>query len=426
MEALLNRFRRDGTFGNFTEVVGGMDDRFTLRDFWRMFRSIPRLRKDLIYGLAWNLVRLLIPTKRAVEPGHCRHHSPGGKYTFSHRSFCDLVVWEAILGAVGKFELPLTRELRDAVMGSVEMALRNGREIEFEGKRLTVFSYYPSRDHMVPPKHPSYKHFMSWDAGVPDNDSTCIVLGSLLRLLRDLDAPLDILERPAAVMGAHLDLLQAHVHRCGAYGQGFLSYESGVRDVDKGVLTWIFDEHNELDPTSNINILNFLFLLGGNHPELEPAIARLCGGILGFLSAHAASDGLFLPRLQQYYSFPATLFFWHRFLHNLEALDPGLVARLDPGGIIEQVNACMRAEAELVFVAKSSSAHSGDLALASPFLAREGLTGAIRTWKDSAEPLAHFERNHYEIFHLLYPVQVICVTENLPAAAYLLMLSELS
>ncbi|HKP97554.1 MAG TPA: hypothetical protein VJ385_17555 [Fibrobacteria bacterium] len=424
VEALLNRFRKDGTFGNFTEVVGGMDERFTFKDFRRMYRSVPRLRKDLVLGLLWNMMK-----SKGVKPsGQCRRHTPGGKYTFFHRSFCDLVVWEAVLGAVRGFGLELTSELRTAIAGSVEMALGNGREVRFDGTALTVFSYYPSRDHLVSPEHPSYKHFMSWDAGVPDNDSTCIVLGSLLRLLRDLDMPLEVLKRPAGVMKAHLGLLKAHVHRQGTYGQGYLSYESGVTDADHGVLTWIFDEHNELDPTSNINILNFLFLLGGaGLPELDADIAWLCGGILSFLRNHARAGTLFHPRLQQYYPFPSTLFFWHRFQRNLDAIGKDRVARFDPDGILPELGASIRKEAIRVFCNGTVRPNPADAALASPYLTREGIGGAEggSYWKNP-EALRHFERNQYEIFHLLYPVQVICITQCIPHAACLFSLTELA
>lgn len=417
---LLARYAERGTFGNATEIVGGRDPRFTFRDFVLMLKSVPRLRKDMLLGLAYNLSK---GRMRRAE-GHSLRHVPGGKYTFSHRGFCDLAVWEAILAAAAASG-GISAEMRAGALACVDMALENGRAIDFDGAPLTVFSYYPSRDHLVPPEHPAYRHFLSWDAGVPDNDSTCIVLGSLLRILLDLGEPLDRLRRPPPVMSAHLALLREHVFGEGRYGRGYLSYDAGVTPSDRGVLTWIRDEHNELDPTSNINVLNFLFLLTAAYPALEPEIAPLAERILGFLGNHAGAGTLFHARLQQYYPPASALFFWYRCSRGADRAGGALRNRLDPKGIMARIDAAMRDMALALF---RKGANPSDAALASPFLARERLsvTDPRAGWRDPESSLLHFRDSHYEIFHLLYPVPVICVTENLPVAAYLLFVTELS
>ncbi|MBW8887524.1 MAG: hypothetical protein JF616_07170 [Fibrobacteres bacterium] len=424
---MVERFARQGTFGNWTSLVPGRDSRFAFPDFLRMFISVPRLRKDLALGLIYNWT-----AGRARRPeGYSQRLIPdraasGGKYTFFHSSFCDLVVWEALL-AHARAQGDIPARYRQGALAAVDFALENGRAIPFEESSLTVFSYYPSRGHLVPPEHPAYKHFLSWDAGVPDNDSTCIVLGSLLRLLIDLGEPMERLMRPAGVMRQHLRLLKAHVHREGRYGDGFLSYASGVAPGDRGILTWIFDRHNELDPTSNINVLNFLsLLLAAGFRDLGAEIAELAGGILGFLRHHARAGNLFHPRLQQYYPPASSLLFWYRFLRNLDLLDAESRKLFDPGDAIGEIDAAIRSHSVFLFSGSGNVPNPSDAALASPYLQRAGIgIGDFSApWNAPQTTLEHFGTNFYEVFHLLYPVQVICVTEALPIAAYLLFETE--
>lgn len=416
---LLARYAERGTFGNATEIVGGRDPRFGFRDFLLMLKSVPRLRKDMLLGLAYNLAK----GRMRRSGGHSLRHEPGGKYTFFHRGFCDLVVWEAILAAAPEALGSITPEIRAGALACVDTALGNGREVGHAGGKLTVFSYYPSRDHLVPPEHPAYRHFLSWDAGVPDNDSTCIVLGSLLRILRALGEPVGRMGRDPESLRAHLSLLRDHVHGEGRHGRGALSYAAPVFPGDRGVLTWIFDAHNELDPTSNVNVLNFLILLAAECPALEPEILPLAEGILAFLERHARAGTLFHPRLQQYYPPASALFFWHRCLRAADDAGPERMARLDPGGRMAVIDAAMAAQALELFRA---GVNPSDAALASPYLARAGVNveDPRAAWRDPRAALLHFRKTQYEIFHLLYPVPVICVTENLPVAAYLLFVTE--
>jgi hypothetical protein len=237
---------------------------------------------------------------------------------------------------------------------------------------------------------------------------------------------MDALRRPREIMKAHLDLLKEHVHRQGKYGSGYLSYESGVTASDSGVLTWIFDAHNELDPTSNINVLNFLFLLmAAGYADLEAEIAFLIQGILRFLGSHVRENTFFHPRLQQYYPTGSTFFFWHRLQRSLDLLDAGVRARLDPADVLGKMNAYLKCEATRFFSPHAEGCSLGDFAMASPFLMRENLiTKQDSLWFRDPNIFSHFRENQYEIFHLLYPVRVLCVTENIPLAAFLFFLVE--
>ena len=406
------------TFGNNCEILGGHDPLFKFGDWMRMFRYVPRLRKDLILGFLWNTV-----SRRLPSSGFCAPYTPGKKYNFFHRSFCDLIIWESILRSAKHFGIELSDTSIKNLESNLALLSRNGRDMEIDGQRINLFSYYPSRDHLIDPKHPAYAHFNSWDAHVPDNDSTCIILSALLSIQEQCHWTKKYFPHTVSDQQFHLQILNEHVYREGKFGQGNLSYENGVENHDSGVLTWVCDAHNELDPTSNINVLNYLLHLWIENPAAT-AILNLIDKIFGFLLNHIHKQTFLNTRFQQYYPLGATYYFWYRLCKTLQLCDTWPKSILNN---VEEIQVYLEQQATEIFVKDLKLYNENDWISSVPWMIYRGILPAKQKEKllNPEYVYQNFNSNRYEIFHLLYPSKIICVADKMPFACYLDALVEL-
>jgi hypothetical protein len=406
------------TFGNQCEIVGGHDSLFNFRDWLRMFRYMPRLRKDLLLGFLWNTVTRRLPSK-----GFCVKYTPGKKYNFFHRSFCDLMIWEAILRSAKHFGEAVSEGLRACLESNLALIEHNGREMIVGGEKITLFSYYPGCDHLIDPKHPAYAYFNSWDAHVPDNDSTCIILSALLSIQEQCPWTESYFPHTNKDQKHHLQILKDHIFRKGQLGQGSLSYENGVSDDDSGILTWVGDAHNELDPTSNINILNYLLHLWIENPG-ETRVSYLMESILKFLLNHIRQNTFLNPRFQQYYPLGAIYYFWYRLCKTYAKYGDWPVSISNS---IEGIQIYLEREATQIFVNGLKPYNENDWVSAAPWMIYRGILPMKQKEKllNPEYVFQNFNSDRYEIFHLLYPSKIICVADKMPFACYLDALVEL-
>jgi hypothetical protein len=418
IDEMLEDFRAKGTFGEFGNFLAGKDEYFKLGDWWRVVRTVPSLRRYMPLALLWNLV-----AKKRERTGYSERFIPGRKWNFTYRSFAtDFLVWESLVRAAGHSGAGLPAWVSEALTRYVALTFANQYEIEYQGRILPMFSYYPRRDHMVDPGNEVHRLFFSRDDNVPDIDTTCILLGAWITL-RDAGAlPPEAYPHGEAETRDLLDLMADHLYGRGKYGQGELSYLNGIRPDDPAMLTWVFDEHNEIDPTSNVNMLNWLFLIGRVYPGLpEDRIVLLTRSILRFLANHAEDGTLLDQRFQSYYPLGPSLHLWDRLMRTWRTLDPGLQARFDPDGAMPRIHAFMLSEAERLFIAPPRPYHDYDFLLAAPLLYEGGvLREKIRAWLGDGRALAeHFRQNQYEVLHLRYPSKIICAPLRIPFACLL-------
>ena len=408
-------FASDGTFWEVGNFMAGWDPHFGFRDWLRVFRTVPSLRKYLVPALAWNCL-----IGRRKMDGFSERYAPGRKYNFRYRSFCtDLLVWESIGQALKHFDpdAPARKEMPPLLEGYLGLAFRNCYRVPFEGRDLAMFSYYPRHDHLISPDQAVHKLFFSKDDNVPDIDTTALILGSMLSLgnLFGLagGAYGHVAEDSASLVG----LMEQHVRGKGRYGRESLSYDNGILPGDEGVMTWVFDGHNELDPTSNINILNWLVQIRSVHPELPlERIAALTNGIFRFLDNHVR-DGSFLDqRFQSYYPLGPTYLFWRRLWGSLMALPESERVVLDADGAAGRVDAFLAAKGEEIFRHGKAPTNPYDRITAAPFLYEHGiLREEAAGWLNPERGLlGHFHENHYEIFHLRYPSKIFCAPVRIP------------
>lgn len=325
-----------------------------------------------------------------------------------------------------RFTLPNGGDIGRRVADCLDLSRANCRKVSSNGFDLDLYSYFPSRDHLIDKSSLAYRYFLTLDAAVPDNDSTSIVFSAFLRLRGQLGGLEGRGSDSDSNIHAFLALLEAHVNGDGRFGQGSPSYENGVDRRDHGILTWLFDHHNELDPTSNVNVLSFLATLSVARQGPDGSIAGLARRILGFLDRHAGQGGFLTGRIQQYYPAGSVYFFWYRMESAMMRLQPEIRASLDPEGVVERIGGIMlRSAPDLFFDA--ALANQNDFLLASPFLARHGLLDPDRKaqFKEVQPWIDHISMHQYETFHLLYPVKMLCVAKNLPLAAYLYSIVEL-
>lgn len=413
--ALAGDFAGAGTFWEVGNFMAGWDPHFGFKDWLRVFRTVPSLRKYLLPALAWNV--LLRLGGRKGYPGYSERYVEGRKYNFRYRSFCtDFLLWESMDRAAVRLGAEIPEAARMALASAADLVFRNRYEVPWEGGALPMFSYFPRYDHGVPPGDPVHRMFFSRDDNVPDIDTTALILGSLLGLRRLAGADAYGAERSLALLG----LMEQHVHGRGRFGRKSLSYDNGVHPADRGVMTWVFDDHNELDPTSNVNILNWLVLLPEAYPGLpRDRIAALAGGILEFLLRHARDGSLLDPRFQSYYPLGPAYFFWRRFMGNFLALAPGERERMDPSRAVPVIDACLAGRGEEIF--RPGIANPFDRLAAAPFLYEHGIhREEIRSWLDPENRfLGRFRNRHYEIFHLRYPSKIFCAPLRFPEACAL-------
>jgi hypothetical protein len=414
--AMISQFINAGTFWEVGNFMAGWDRHFGFRDWARVFRTVPSLRKYLVPALAWNV--LLSLGGRKGYQGYSERYVPGRKYNFRYRSFCtDFLVWESIGRAASHFGIPVPKETTAILEAYSALAFRNCYAIPWEGMDLPLFSYFPRHDHLVPRGDAVYKLFFSRDDNVPDLDTTALVLGSLIQMNRLFGVGAGAYGHRREESEALLGLMEQHVFGRGRFGRKSLSYDNGILPDDEGVMTWVFDEHNELDPTSNINILNWLAVLPALHPDVDAGkIAGLARGILRFLHNHVL-DGSFLDeRFQSYYPLGPVYHFWRRFMENYRASPDSIRKRLDPDGAASAIDGYLAARGEELF--RKEASNPFDRLVAAPFLYEHGIMKReLAAWVEQEEGLtSHFLDNHYEIFHLRYPSKIICAPLSFPQA----------
>lgn len=419
---MLGVFAAEGTFGEVGNFMMGKDEHFHFGDWVRVFRTVPSLRKYLIPALLWNLI-----TPGRSRNGFSETYIPGRKYNFRYRSFCtDFLLWESIGRAARHFGIPIHADVKKNLAAYVGLAFENCYRVPYQQAALRMFSYYPRKDHLVPPGSAVHKLFFSQDDNVPDNDTTGIVLGSIISLLELFELPTQVYRHDESETLLFLDLLEQHVHGEGRYGRKSLSYLNGILAGDTGVMTWVFDDHNELDPTSNINILNYLILLKRICPGADATrVAGLTARIFRFLANHV-HDGSFLDqRFQSYYPLGPTFFFWQRFARNFHALTEAERSVLDPESRFALIDDFLLEKGTWIFRDRKMPFNPYDLLASASFLYERG--AAIRElslWLAAEDGgLAHFRETHYEIFHLRYPSKILCAPLMHPHACLLDLLT---
>ncbi len=415
---MVSHFESHETFGEVGNFLAGKDPYFTFRDWMRVFRTVPSLRRYLLPALVWNLI-----CKKREVSGYSERFQPGRKYNFSYRSFCtDFLVWESIASAASHFKIALPDSLRGRLENYFSLAFQNCYAVPVQDRLLPMFSYYPRHDHLVPHDNSVYKMFFSRDDNVPDIDTTSLILGSAIPLIGALGLSPTVYQHDEQSMLDFLALMRDHVYGLGRYGQKSLSYENGILPGDQGVLTWVFDDHNELDPTSNVNVLNFLFRIRRIRPDAPlEEIAALTRPIINFLSNHARNETYFDQRFQSYYPLGPSLLFWRRMYQGYLALDEKERAILDAQGRLEEVNERLAKAAGKIYRAEGGLRNPYDILTAAPFLyERNVMRAELRDWLGSGEQwVSHFRKNHYEIFHLRYPSKIICAPIMVPYACLL-------
>jgi hypothetical protein len=422
MAEMTEAFEAEGTFGELGNFMMGKDEHFHLGDWTRVFMTVPSLRKYLVPALLWNLFH---PVRE--RSGYSERFLPGRKYNFRYRSFCtDFVIWESIGRAAKKFGAPVSDRLKQKLSDYFALAFGNCYPISFQGATLPLFSYYPRTDHLVPKGDTVYKLFFSNDDNVPDLDTNCIIRGAMISLLELFDLPADLYLRRDSDPALVLDLYEQHVHGEGRFGTKSLSYLNDLLPGDTGVYSWVFDDHNELDPTSNINILNYWILLKKIRPDApRDRVAALTNRIFKFLANHAR-DGSFLDeRFQSYYPLGPTYFFWQRFARNFLALEERERAGFDAAGAFAVIDRFLLERGREIFVEGKKSFNPYDLLTAAPFLYERGVKVAqVEAWLGAKDGgMDHFRRNHYEILHLRYPSKIVCAPIRIPFACLLDLLT---
>lgn len=415
---MLETFRERNTFGEVGNFLAGKDEYFGYGDWWRVFRTVPSMRRYLLPALFWNLA-----AGSRAWTGYSERYVPGRRYNFAYRTFCsDFLVWESLARYASHAGMAIPDPLRNSLADYFGLARSNCYEVGYRGRALPMFSYYPRFDHLVDPGNQVHRLFFSRDDNVPDIDTTCLILGSWISLIEAMGLPASAYRHDAAETRDLVALMADHVYGEGEYGRGSLSYENGARPGDRGVLTWVFDRHNELDPTSNVNILNYLVQIGRIRPEAPGGeVAALTRRIFAFLAAHAEDGTLLDQRFQSYYPLGPSLYFWRRFRVNWRRLGGSVRDRLDPEGRMEVIDGRLRDAAADIYASPPRACNPFDFLTAAPYLYESGMfADRIRIWLgDGLAWAEHFRKNHYEIFHLRYPSKIICAPIHIPFACLL-------
>jgi len=413
-EKLLDRFDKEGGFGQELRCCPISDELFTVRDQWIVFKRVPRLRLALFLG---GLIQMFVRSKQSSGFGYVAN--PRNPLSFFHQSFFnDLLIWE-ILWKVREFVPPSTgARITEGVQKTLGALRGNGRSVEYEGMSLEMFSYFSPID-----AEPSRKGFFRslvklMDVGVPDNDTTSVVFSAAIRLA-DL-AGLDIEGGWKNDWSAFIPFLKEHVYRRGKIGMGSLSYENGVEDMDRGVYTWILEKNNDVDATSNVNILGFLATIFPRlDAKLKQTSVELARGIFDFLRKHAHNGKMVTQRFQQFYPMSSALFYWHRLSSIWADADAETRCNLDPEGCFQEIDKVWRRWTGKTLREKPDAFNPSDLVWASPFLEETGLQDQLGLRPTTTRVLNDPDLRNSDTFHVLYPIRMICIAPGLLLASHL-------
>lgn len=282
---------------------------------------------------------------------------------------------------------------------------------------LPVWAYFPSRYHRFAPGNLIYRLMHAWEALAPDLDSTAVVL---VRLLKAGSARADI----PGILG----LLEDHVRGEGRHGMERLAYDNGILPEDRGILLWIGEKHNELDPGVNLNILCLLAALAERaDPDGRARALALAGKSLGFLDRHAGAGSYAKPGFLIYYPLASLAFLWHRFALALEALPGPLREAFDPGNVCGRLGRHLAGLIEGDRRRAPGSWNAFDTLIALPLLLRTGSpAGDELSREEVLGPLAEAaSRRAYEFGKFPYPFAFLYGNRALGPCAALMACLEL-
>ncbi len=344
IDKIIKTFMEKGYLGDYGTLRGGWHETFGIKDWWRLFRTVPEMRRYFIPSLFWNM---LCGYKPGPKHGLAETLDPNGRYFFTCRSFCsDLLILETAVDAAVHIGYQLPPNLPEKLNEYSRLSEDNGFILQNRNVPLLMFGYYLKTDNLVDKNTEIYKIFFSTGLNEYDNDSHCIQIASYLRLkqLGFLSQPLKSIETEQ--LNETLNILSEHVWGRGKYGMGGLSYDTGLKQGDSGILTWIYDKHNEMDPVSNINILNFLVIVLQEKNINLRLVHDLFSGILDYLDQHRQIGDLFHYRLHLYYPLASFYSLWFRFLGNFKRLDKVCQYEFDPEGRILKLNKALQQHCE--------------------------------------------------------------------------------
>jgi len=424
-------YKNNQTFGNYNENVIEGDRNFTFKDWLLMYKTVPKIRGSLIIGLFVKVFfRIFKPNKTEINNFSSIKFTPGKKNNFFHRgTYGDLIVIESYLIVSESFGLLQKRQpsISKVSESLLKIIAPDGRLItDKNSNKLMTYSYYPQHNHLVSKNHPMYKYFDVWDVTCPENDSTAVVYSCFQTIRNLLNINIVELENHNKSVENYANYLYDYLRGEGLYGKEKLCYETGFNKTDSGVLTWILEKHNELDPTVNINILSYLASLMGNGMT-NKTIYYLSNQIIKFLFDLANRDLLLQPRVQIYYPIGSVYFLWYRFLYYKDRINSQQLAFFDNGKHINKINEHFKNKVLSNDYFHSNELNSNDKILISPFILREKLISE-KTWKLQMEPLLqnnYFRNNYFHFCHTRYPFKVICTINMLPFCAYLYSYMEM-
>jgi len=428
-DKLFTFYSKNGTFGYHDELRFEGDTFFNFRDWRLMFKTVPRLRKDLLTGLLTKIGCALIFKKPDNPFGlQTLKYREGKKYNFFHACiFGDALILECLILAAEKSnQLNFLKEKYASEIQKISNSIGSeGRLIESNGKRFYKFSYYPQQNHMVQKNHPMYKYFESWDMAVPENDSSSIIYSFMMQVCRLLEINIPCLHSHDQMISDYIDNLKEHIWQKGKFGKGLLSYDRGYEKDETGILTWIHDQNNELDPTVNVNILSYLTSLMLRNYSIKQS-TPIFHTILEFLFKLAHREKIFKPEFQQYYSKGALIFLWYRFLILYEKIPDSLKNEMDSNGRIKYLRKVFLNYSENDLVYPLSLMEPFDKLLSLPLLffeksdKSEVLFSEIKKLREEH----FFSANKFSFLHFRYPVKIICTMENISEPVFLLAMAE--
>jgi hypothetical protein len=413
-DRLLNDFEQTGTFGQTLYMCPIWDELFTKRDWWIFFKRVPRMRIAMLLFIP---IYLFFRSPR--RQGFSLVANPKSPLAFPHHSFFnDLLVWEALFQA----KPWLTMEARERInKGSLStlMALRGkGRLVNQDGFSFEMFGYFYPINPSTPRKGVFKFLAKVMDVAVPDNDTNSVVFSASIQVaaLLKYDLGAQWQEDWAECMR----FLKAHQYGKGRYGSGPLSYENGSDASDAGVVTWILEESNEVDPSANVNILGFIASIYPSlNEELQGVAQTVARGIFEFLDRHACSGKLMTQRFQQYYPMGSAIFFWHRFEGIWKKQTKVTQQCLDPLGRFESIHQGWKAWAGKLFLESPKKFNCWDLNMVGSFLHENGILDCSLHEYSLDLPSELLNLDNIEWNHILYPVRMTCASRGLLLAAHL-------
>lgn len=423
-------FLRESTFWDFGNAAAGSDENFTLSDWWRVFRTVPDMRKWMCMALVWNLI-----TPKWPKQGFSEAHIPGRKYNFKYRSFfSDLMVLEAVSRSYRHFGLAPSADFKSRTEDLIQLAWKNEFSTPYEDSTLALFAYPPPQDHGISKSDPIHKIFVESGKNVPENDSSCFIRSGILHVAEGFGVEQGYYHDSIEDTNRLIRFLGDHVRGKGRYGQKEPSYAAGVAPGEHPISVWVFDPHNEYEPFCNVNMLEYMIRVWIEQPGLDAS--KLCGisaGVLRYLANHAAAGDLVSPRFMHYYPLGVSLYLWWRFMESFGALSIDQQKRVDPNSCIHRIDEYLRGVADQFKLTSTAAQFLSpenqapvplsefDVLLASPFLysrhiGRKELKARIALGRDYLRPLL---KTPHTLCHMLYPSKILCMPLQLPTAAFL-------